>query len=135
MRERREDIPGLVHHAIGKLNLRFGRNIEGLTGGAMAILFRYTWPGNVRELLNLLEAVYVNLPSRTNSYIDLPRQIQNQLNMEKKQSKAERNIILSTLLETNWNKSTAAQKLKWSRMTLYRKIAKYHIVENRNPPR
>jgi transcriptional regulator of acetoin/glycerol metabolism len=43
----------------------------------------------------------------------------------------ERKRIVSTLLATNWNKSTAAQKLNWSRMTLYRKISKYNIVEKR----
>jgi DNA-binding NtrC family response regulator len=47
----------------------------------------------------------------------------------------ERRHIVSALLETRWNKSSAAQKLKWSRMTLYRKITKYHIVEKRHPPR
>jgi DNA-binding NtrC family response regulator len=47
----------------------------------------------------------------------------------------ERKRILEALLETNWNKSTAASKLKWSRMTLYRKMTKYHIVEHRQPSR
>jgi transcriptional regulator of acetoin/glycerol metabolism len=35
--------------------------------------------------------------------------------------------LLSALLSTNWNKSKAAEKLRWSRMTLYRKIAKYGV--------
>ena len=41
---------------------------------------------------------------------------------------AEREILLYTLSQTNWNKSKAAERLHWSRMTLYRKIAKYRIV-------
>ena len=36
--------------------------------------------------------------------------------------------MLQALFETNWNKRLAAQKLHWSRMTLYRKMTKYHIV-------
>jgi two-component system response regulator HydG/two-component system response regulator AtoC len=36
--------------------------------------------------------------------------------------------LLSALLSANWNMSKAAQKLRWSRVTIYRKMAKYHIV-------
>jgi transcriptional regulator of acetoin/glycerol metabolism len=41
----------------------------------------------------------------------------------------EQDRILDALLATNWNKSLAAQKLHWSRMTLYRKLAKYGLDE------
>ena len=41
----------------------------------------------------------------------------------------ERELLLYTLSQTNWNKSQAAERLHWSRMTLYRKIAKYQIKE------
>ena len=41
---------------------------------------------------------------------------------------AERERVLSALFETNWNKCKAAKQLHWSRMTLYRKMAKYRIV-------
>jgi DNA-binding NtrC family response regulator len=36
--------------------------------------------------------------------------------------------VLCALFATKWNKSKAAEKLHWSRMTLYRKMAKYHIA-------
>ena len=39
----------------------------------------------------------------------------------------ERHRILSALSATNWNKSKAAERLSWSRMTLYRKLAKYQL--------
>jgi len=38
--------------------------------------------------------------------------------------------VLSALLRTNWNMSQAAQQPSWSRMTLYRKLRKYHIVKS-----
>lgn len=44
----------------------------------------------------------------------------------------ERETILSALFSTKWNKSEAAQKLRWSRMTLYRKLVKYHIITSRS---
>jgi DNA-binding NtrC family response regulator len=135
LRKRKEDIPYLVEHAIRRFNHQFSREAEGLTDEAMVCLFRYDWPGNVRELLNLMEAAYINLPTRKVSYIDLPKPIYKQLKMIHTPSKDERKKIIATLLETNWNKSTAAQKLNWSRMTLYRKIEKYNIVEKRTPIR
>jgi DNA-binding NtrC family response regulator len=135
LRERKDDLPRLVGHAIRKLNHRFGREVEGLTDEAMICLQRYDWPGNVRELLNLMEAAYINLPARKVSYIHLPKPIYNQLKMTQETPKDERRQIIATLLETNWNKSTAAQKLNWSRMTLYRKIEKYNIVQKRSSER
>ena len=117
LRERKEDIPSLVSHAAKRLNHRFDRKILGLTDEAMASLLRYDWPGNIRELFNLLEAVYINLPSRQIDFIDLPKPIQKRIKSTEIRPIDERKQIVSTLLETNWNKSTAAKKLNWSRMT------------------
>ena len=135
LREKKEDIPRLIAHAIENLNRRFKRNVQGLTDDAMAILFRHDWPGNVRELMNLIEASFINLPEKRVAVMDLPKQLQKRLDNSAKLPLNERKQIVSALLETKWNKSKVAQKLKWSRMTLYRKIAKYNIVENRTPSR
>jgi len=40
----------------------------------------------------------------------------------------EKEKMLSALFATNWNKSKAAEKLRWSRMTLYRKMAKRNVI-------
>jgi two-component system response regulator HydG/two-component system response regulator AtoC len=71
------------------------------------------------------------MPSQRREYINLPETVKNQIKMTKFYASDERKRIVSTLLETNWNKSSAAQKLNWSRMTLYRKITKYNIIEKR----
>ena len=135
LRERKEDISELIAHAIDKLNRSFKRNIQGLTEDAMNLLLRYDWPGNVRELLNLLEAAFINLPPRHVDFIDFPKLLQQRLKLREVVSQDERKEIVSTLLETKWNKSKAAQKLRWSRTTIYRKISQYNIVEKRNPDR
>jgi DNA-binding NtrC family response regulator len=131
LRERKEDIPSLMLYALKRLNHKFSCNILGLTDDAMASLIRYDWPGNIRELFNLLEVVYINLPPRPTDFIDLPEPIQKQMKAIKMYTIDERKKIVSTLIETKWNKSTAAQRLNWSRMTLYRKMTKYNIVERR----
>ena len=128
LRDRKEDIPALCDHYLGELNLKYGCNVEGFTEEASEILFRHNWPGNVRELRNLLEAVFINLPSRQIALTDLPEQFRRRLDDAAGISQDERGRLLSTLFSTNWNKSRAAQKLCWSRMTLYRKMAKYHLM-------
>lgn len=135
LRERKEDIPALVAHGIKTLNRRFNCNVQGLTDEATASLMRYDWPGNVRELMNVLEATFVNHPRRKIGFPELPKQLQQKLRGGHEVPDNERKNILSVLMETKWNKATAARKLNWSRMTLYRKIAKYNIVQTRNPPR
>jgi DNA-binding NtrC family response regulator len=129
LRKRAEDIPDLVAYGIEVNNRRFGRNIQGLTFDAMDCLMRYDWPGNVRELMNLIEAVYVNSHSRQIDYAELPPFFRTQYERTFGRPEAERRAIIAALFETNWNKTRAARKLKWSRMTLYRKIERYSITD------
>jgi transcriptional regulator with PAS, ATPase and Fis domain len=130
LRERIQDIPELVSFAIKNLNHKFGRNVLGLTDDSMELLLRYDWPGNVRELMNLLEATFINLSQKTVTHADLPKMFHKHFNMLNQTPTDEKKQILTVLLETKWNKSSAAQKLNWSRMTLYRKMTKYNIAEN-----
>jgi transcriptional regulator with PAS, ATPase and Fis domain len=134
LRERKEDIQGLIANGIEKLNHKYKRNIQGLSEEAMLALMRYDWPGNVRELMNLLEATFINLPQKEIAFADLPKLFQQKLKETENVPLHERKHILSALLETKWNKAEAARKLRWSRMTLYRKISRYNIVEQRRPP-
>lgn len=131
LRERPKDIPLLIDHYIRELNRRFGREVEGVTAEALGHLISYDWPGNVRELKNLVEAVFVNLSSRRISVTDLPEQYQRRFQSAEGLPVPERERVLSALFSTNWNRSRAAQKLHWSRMTLYRKMAKYRITPAR----
>jgi len=132
LRERREDVPLLLAHYIQEANGRFGRQVESFTDEALACLLRYAWPGNVRELKNLVEASFVNLPSLHITYMDLPDMFRRQCEATADLPQDERDRVLYALLATKWNKSKAAEKLHWSRMTLYRKMAKYHIAYNDN---
>jgi DNA-binding NtrC family response regulator len=130
LRDRKEDILPLINYYIKKLNLRFERKVEGFNEDALSFLLHYDWPGNIRELKNLLEATFINLPHRKISFIDLPGHYQKRLKEMNGFHESERNKLLLTLFDTNWNKSKAAQRLHWSRMTIYRKIAKYRIPTN-----
>jgi DNA-binding NtrC family response regulator len=59
LRERKEDIPLLVEHFIGRHAGRIGRKVTGVSEGALTLLARYDWPGNVRELENIVERAIV----------------------------------------------------------------------------
>lgn len=132
LRNRKEDIPALTAYGIAHLNKVFDRDVKGLTPLAMDCLMDYDWPGNVRELMNILEATFINLPSRQIDHADLPDQFKRGLQHGKNRSMSERRFIVDALMKTNWNKSRAAQQLNWSRMTLYRKMARHRIVAQRN---
>ena len=127
LRERKEDLAPLVDHYIRYFNARFNREVEGFTRDAMDHLRRHDWPGNIRELRNLVEATFVNLNGRRISYVDLPEAFRAGLERTRSLPTDERDRLLSALFATSWNKSKAAQELHWSRMTLYRKLAKYGV--------
>jgi Nif-specific regulatory protein len=55
LRDRRQDIPALVHHFLDHYCREMSRPPMGLTPAAMALLQAYHWPGNVRELQNVIE--------------------------------------------------------------------------------
>jgi PAS domain S-box-containing protein len=59
LRERREDIPLLVHFLANKFATRIGRRIDGVSKETMHRLLAYAWPGNVRELENVLERAVI----------------------------------------------------------------------------
>ncbi len=59
LRERPEDIPMLVHHFVHKYRGRLGKQIDGITPGALARMCAYDFPGNVRELENKIHQAMV----------------------------------------------------------------------------
>ena len=54
LRERVEDIPLLADHFVKKHAVRLGKQVRGISTGAVRLLARYAWPGNVRELENAI---------------------------------------------------------------------------------
>jgi len=130
LRERKEDIPLLTDHFLQKFSAQFGKEIEGFSDEAMELLLRYDWPGNIRELVNLTERILIDPPRERVTVANLPESMRYRTSGRQENVPTEREILLYTLSQTNWNKSKAAERLHWSRMTLYRKIAKYRIVES-----
>ena len=59
LRERREDIPLLIHHFVKKYCARTGKKIETVSQNIIETLQAYHWPGNVRELENVIERAVI----------------------------------------------------------------------------
>jgi DNA-binding NtrC family response regulator len=126
LRERRMDIPELLAHFIAHFNRSWGQRIEGFSPEASQLLAQYDWPGNIRELRNAVEAAYVNASGPVIYPEDLPAPIRS-VAIAAADPSCEKQRLTEALFETNWNVSQAAQKLQWSRMTVYRKLARYQI--------
>ena len=59
LRLRRDDIPLLTWHFIGKKQGRLGKTIDNIPTKVMQELVEYAWPGNVRELENVIERAMI----------------------------------------------------------------------------
>jgi two-component system nitrogen regulation response regulator GlnG len=55
LRERREDLPALVHHYLRRFSRELGREVREIAPEALARLRGYSWPGNIRELQSVLK--------------------------------------------------------------------------------
>jgi DNA-binding NtrC family response regulator len=124
LRERSDDIPLLVNAFLARMNRQHETTISGVSDEAMRCLSGYAWPGNIRELRNVLECLYIGASNGVIERDDLPAWLPR---TRDNGVDDERTRLRDVLRDTQWNKSRAAEKLQWSRMTLYRKIAKYRL--------
>src|SRR5688572_11885121 len=139
LRERTEDIPLLCNHFLSKFNQRYQKAVRSISPAAYHLLIRNRWPGNVREIENAIERAV--LVSKTGEILpnDLPEQIREEgspaqeftIPPHRTLAEIEKMAILQTLQRTNWNKQEAAQILGLYRPTLYSKMKKHAIMDQR----
>ena len=73
LRERKDDIPLLLHAFLREFNIENEKNIAGFDNRAKSAIMKYSWPGNIRELRNCVEsAVVMKLPTVLVSETTLP---------------------------------------------------------------
>ena len=134
LRERREDIPLLAEHFLGRAGARLGRSLR-LSPAALDRLLRYPWPGNVRELENAIERTAILARHEVIEPDDLPPHVTGGVvlgpapRLERAHTLAdtERAHIIQTLERCSWNHSRAAETLGIGRTTLWRKLKEYGI--------
>ena len=139
LRERSEDIPLLCNHFLSKFNQRYQKNVRSISPAAYHLLIRNRWPGNVRELENAIERAVLVCKTGEITPNDLPESIREEgspaqeftIPPHRTLAEIEKMAIVQTLQRTNWNKQEAAQILGLYRPTLYSKMKKHDIKDQR----
>ncbi|MFO6448858.1 sigma-54 interaction domain-containing protein [Erythrobacter sp. NE805] len=126
--ERREDIAVYLQHFIRHFNERTGMSVGGPDEELLGVLRDYDWPGNIREVRNFVEGVFIDPPCGKIGIDDIPQAFVQLQRSWRRTGADERARILEALEATDWNKAEAAKALRWSRMTLYRKLTKHHVT-------
>ena len=133
LRDRREDIPFIVRHFVGKYTQRMNRHIETISTRTMEVLTNYAWPGNVRELQNFIERAVILSPGTS---LRAPLEELAQETVQGSQTRLstleemEREHVLRALKESNWvtgGPKGAAVRLGMKRTTLAYRIRKLGI--------
>ena len=127
LRERKDDIPILVHYFIGKHKNRLGVAHKKVDDKTMERLVQYQWPGNIRELSNIIErAMIISTGPRLQIELEESPAKKTSAKMED----VECNHILMILQETNWvinGPKGAAQILDLHPNTLRNRMKKLGI--------
>jgi DNA-binding NtrC family response regulator len=138
LRERREDIPLLVHHFVRRYNGQFHKRIAGVSTAALEILNGYAWPGNVRELQNIIERSVALVDGPVIEAKDLPLDLllpdprsrvdgTDDVPLKEARDQFERQLILQVLERVQWNRTQAARLLGMHRNSLKIKLEAWGI--------
>lgn len=155
LNKREDDIILLSKYFLDKFNKEMSKNVKGFSNEVLSIFKSYSWPGNVRELEHIIKSSMVMakdvvLPSHLQFH--MRKNAENASNSQLKPSielsgtelekyeriplkEAKRNIInelekrliKKVLMETNWNKTKAAELLDIDYKSIFVKIKKYGI--------
>ena len=157
LRDRREDIAPLCTFLINLYSNRYKRPVREIPPDVMDAIENYSWPGNVRQLENIIKrfvilpdvkvvlgdlvepetsseaapaarAAAASSSAASASATELPK---DHSSLKKLSSLAaervEREVVLRTLNEVNWNRKLAAKKLSISYKALLNKIKRWQI--------
>ncbi len=140
LRERREDIPGLIDLFIRKYSERENKSIETISSDALSTLIKYDYKGNIRELENIIERGVVLAREGILTLKDLPlyvnpangeeldiEDMDSTLSLNEKLNIIEKKIIIRTLKKHGNNQTRAAKELGISESGLRYKLKNLEI--------
>jgi DNA-binding NtrC family response regulator len=142
LRERRDDVPGLLHHYLSLYEAQYSRPVREIAAGALERLCAWPWPGNVRALRHACERAVIlagqdeycyedfGLAMPAPAAVDVPVRAAGEAERadgEFKLGALERETIAAALDKAKGNISLAARMLGLSRAALYRKLGKHGI--------
>lgn len=143
LRERKDDIEGLVDHFIKKFSRHHQRDIRSIHTKAMQTLKNYNWPGNIRELENVIEHSFIventnqitieSIPegiranSRESVSVSMEKSFSGPLDFEVFKEQVEKDFIIEALKANNGRINQTVAHANIPKNTLLRKIKKYGI--------
>jgi len=136
LKQRKDDIPFLIDHFINKYRIELNKNVKGMDKSALRALINYDWRGEVRELENIIERAVIFTKGDYITTNELPIYLQTTKeiyipekagSLEDFVKKVEKEFILKTLENNDYDKDKVAKVLDLGLSTLYRKIKEYGI--------
>jgi transcriptional regulator with PAS, ATPase and Fis domain len=136
LRERKEDMAGLVQHFLKEMNSKHQTAVVAVRPDAFEKLLAYRWPGNVRELRNVLERAVILAKGEWIEMAHLPPYLRTDdsapglpVSVTKGATAAEteRELILKTLEMTGNNKAETARRLGLDVKTIRNKLKAYGV--------
>ena len=136
IRERPDDILELANYFVYEYSAKYNKQIQSIPHEIIQCLISHDWKGNVRELKNSIERLVVLSEEGVLSFNDLPPEVKGAdksqptntgQTLAEQLEAYERDIILSTLEQVNYQKSECAKSLGVSRATLYNRMNKLGI--------
>ena len=129
LRDRREDIPLLVEHFVGKFNRLRNKDIVDVSENVMALLMEHEYPGNVRELENIVEHAFVLCSGGIIEAQHLPPSLRADAAPKSQPGKSGLDLksieaihIADAIRRHGGNRKAAARQLGIDPSTLFRKI-------------
>ncbi len=141
LRERVQDIGPLARGMAARFAQKFNKALFSISPEAMTALEAYPWPGNIRQLENVVqqavllstgpELLWPHLPKPIQDYAETERPCNGAAKDSLSQSReeVERHAIERALVNCGYTRARAASALGISRVTLYKKMKKYGLME------
>jgi transcriptional regulator with PAS, ATPase and Fis domain len=134
LRDRRDDIPPIVHEFVRRAATRMGKDVRTVSAEAMTLLIRYSWPGNVRELEHAIERAVILARATTITARELPPELSENGSAaigDTLDLKAQEERLIAKALERfDGNRKKAAAALNISPVTLWRKMKEYGLASD-----
>jgi two-component system response regulator GlrR len=131
LEERREDIPLLANHFLGRVSERNRKKITGLAPDAMEVLLTASWPGNVRQLLNVVEqAVALSTTSIVSATLvsnALRKNSEEVLSFDQARRRFEQQYLVKLLHMAEGNVTLAARLAGRNRTDFYKLLGRHKI--------
>jgi two-component system response regulator GlrR len=130
--DRREDIPLLANHFLGRLRQKYDKRVNGFAPDALKALSLAQWPGNVRQLHNVVEQVCALTPTPLIPLSLVQRALRvpsmEVLSYAAARERFERDYLVGLLKLTDGNAADAARLAERNRTEFYRLLQKHGLT-------